>query len=92
MGGMRGTVVRSWKKGGSKFPRKQLPVIVEKDEDGFYVAECPVLRSCYTQGKTIDEALHHIREVIALLLEEDEAQATLEAYLPTETSLHAITL
>ena len=34
----------------------QLPVLVEKDEDGFFVVECP-LQGCYIQGKTLDEAL-----------------------------------
>jgi predicted RNase H-like HicB family nuclease len=51
-----------------------LPLFVEKDEDGFYVVECPVLEGCYAQGKTIDEALKNIREVIEMILEEKEAQ------------------
>ncbi len=34
-----------------------MPIIVEKDEDGFYVVECPLLKGCYTQGKSLDEAL-----------------------------------
>ena len=36
---------------------KQFSVFVEKDEDGFYVVECPLFRGCYSQGKTLDEAL-----------------------------------
>jgi predicted RNase H-like HicB family nuclease len=44
-------------------------VIVEKDEDGFYVAEVPDLKGCYTQGETIEEALENIKEVIELCLE-----------------------
>ena len=50
----------------------QLPVLVEKDEDGFFVVECPILRGCYTQGKTLDEALKNIHEVIGLCLEEQK--------------------
>lgn len=46
----------------------QLPIVIEKDEDGFYVVECPVFSGCYSQGKTIDEALNNIREVIDLCL------------------------
>ena len=46
---------------------RPVPVIVEKGEDGFYVVECPILEGCYSQGKTIDEALRNIREVIELL-------------------------
>jgi len=50
----------------------QLPIIIEKDEDGFYTVECPIFSGCYSQGRTIDEALTNIREVIDLSLEEEE--------------------
>jgi len=70
----------------------QLPLFVEKDEDGFYVVECPVLEGCYTQGKTIDEALKNIREVIELVVEEKENQEILRDYHPKELSLHTIIL
>jgi hypothetical protein len=33
----------------------QFTVIVEKDEDGFFVATVPALRSCYTQARTLEE-------------------------------------
>ncbi len=48
-----------------------LPIIVEKDEDGSYVLECPLLRGCYTQGETLDEALMNIHEVIEMCLEDE---------------------
>ena len=32
-------------------------VIVERDEDGYYVDEVPQLSGCYAQGKTIDELM-----------------------------------
>jgi len=69
-----------------------VPVIVEKGEDGFYVVECPILEGCYSQGKTIDEALRNIPEVIELLLEENESRAILKAYRLADISLHTITL
>ena len=47
----------------------RLPVIITRDEDGYYVAEVPVLRSCFTQGKTREEALMNIKEAIHLCLE-----------------------
>lgn len=47
----------------------RLPVVITRDEDGYYVAEVPVLRSCFTQGKTTEEALANIEEVIRLCLE-----------------------
>ncbi len=33
----------------------RLPVIIEKGENGVFVAECPVLKGCYTQGETLGE-------------------------------------
>lgn len=48
-------------------------VIVEQDEAGWYVAECPALRACYTQGKTYEEVMENIKDVIALCLEELKA-------------------
>lgn len=46
-------------------------VVVEKDEDGFYVGEVPQLKACYSQGKTIDELLENMKEAIALALEDE---------------------
>jgi predicted RNase H-like HicB family nuclease len=76
----------------SKHLGTQLPLFVEKDEDGFYVVECPLFEGCYTQGKTIDQALKNIREVIELILEEKDTRKTLQSYRPREISLHTITL
>ena len=70
----------------------QLPLFVEKDEDGFYVVECPLFNGCYSQGKTLDEALKNIREAIYLILEEKDSQDVLETYHPKELSLHTITI
>jgi predicted RNase H-like HicB family nuclease len=43
-------------------------VIVEQDEAGYFVAECPALKACYTQGKTYEEVMENIKDVIALCL------------------------
>ncbi len=51
-----------------------LPFVVEKDEDGFFVVECPILKGCYTQGETLDEALKNIHEVMEMCLEEEDCQ------------------
>jgi predicted RNase H-like HicB family nuclease len=45
-------------------------VVVERDEDGMYVGEVPNLPACYSQGRTWDELMANMREVIALCLEE----------------------
>jgi predicted RNase H-like HicB family nuclease len=43
-------------------------VIIEQDEAGYFVAECPSLRACYTQGRTYEEVVERIKDVIALCL------------------------
>jgi len=49
---------------------REFYVVVEKDEDGFFVGEVPHLKGCYTQRKTLDELMANIKEVIELCLEE----------------------
>lgn len=45
-----------------------LPVIVEKDQDGFFVADCPEIQGCHAQGNTLEQALTNIRDAIKLHL------------------------
>lgn len=75
-----------------KIPKLQFPLFVEKDDSGFYVVECPLFEGCYSQGKTLDEALKNIKEVIQLVLLEKRNKDILRAYNPRELSLHTITL
>ncbi|MEM0038942.1 MAG: type II toxin-antitoxin system HicB family antitoxin [Thermofilum sp.] len=44
-------------------------VVIEKDEDGYYVAYVPELPGCHTQAKTLDELLERVKEAIELYLE-----------------------
>lgn len=68
----------------------QLPLIIEKNGDGFYVVECPIFSGCYTQGKTLDEALRNIREVIEICLEEKENKEILREFHPEEISFYSL--
>ena len=45
---------------------------IEQDDDGYYVATVPALKSCYAQAKTLDEFHERVKEVVALCLEEGE--------------------
>ncbi len=45
-------------------------VIVERDEEGLYVATVPELRGCHTQARSLDTLMERIREAIDLCLEE----------------------
>lgn len=51
-----------------------LPIIVETDEDGYYIVSCPLFKGCHSYGETIDEALKNIREVVDICLEETEVK------------------
>ena len=59
-----------------------IKVAVQQGEDGYFVARCPSLKSCWSQGKTRQEVLENIREAIELYLEPDSME--LEAYQTQE--------
>ena len=44
-------------------------ILIEQDEDGMYIAECPALQGCYTQGETFEEALENIQEALRRIKE-----------------------
>jgi len=52
--------------------KKHFPILVEQDIDGFFIVSCHLFRGCRSYGKTIDEALRNIQEVIELCLEEQQ--------------------
>ena len=47
-----------------------VPILIETDEDGIFIVSCPQFKGCHTYGKTIDEALARIKEVIELCSED----------------------
>ena len=55
------------------------PVIIEQDEDGWFVATVPSLRGCHTQARTLAELDERVREAVALCL---EAGAAVEGEIP----------
>lgn len=44
-------------------------ITIEKDEDGMFVAECPAIPGCVSQGKTEQEAMKNIKDAIKECLE-----------------------
>ena len=51
-------------------PKKlEFNVVIEKDEDGYFVATVPALRGCHTQAKSLDVLMRRIQEAIELYLE-----------------------
>ena len=55
--------------------QRQFDVVIERDEDGYYVASVPQLVGCHTQARSLDEVMERIREAIALCLEVQGASA-----------------
>ena len=49
---------------------REFHVVIEKDEDGFFVGKVPQLKGCYTQGKTL-ELMTNIKDVIGMCLEDE---------------------
>ena len=49
--------------------KKEFNVVIERDEDGYYVASVPELRGCHTQAKSLDELMERIKEAILLCLD-----------------------
>ena len=52
-----------------KITTYHFPVIIEKDEMGYYLGKVPALRSCYTQAKTLPELYERLNEVVSLCVE-----------------------
>ena len=44
-------------------------VTLDRDEDGVWIAECPSIPGCVSQGRTRDEALKNVRDAAALCME-----------------------
>lgn len=51
---------------------REFSVIIELDEEGYYVASVPELQGCHTQAKSLDKLMERVREAIALCLEVEE--------------------
>jgi predicted RNase H-like HicB family nuclease len=51
---------------------REFNVVIEKDEDGYFVASVPELRGCHTQAKSLDVLMRRVKEAIALCLDVEE--------------------
>jgi len=52
--------------------KKHFPIIIEQDEDGYYIVSCSSFKGCNSYGSTIEEALTNIKEAIQLCIETEE--------------------
>ncbi len=59
--------------------QRKFTVVIERDEDGYYVGTVPTLPGCHTQAKTLDTLMKRVREAVEVCLEsEDGARPSLE--------------
>ncbi|NLE40653.1 MAG: type II toxin-antitoxin system HicB family antitoxin [Lentisphaerae bacterium] len=55
--------------------KREFNVVIEQDEDGYFVASVPALRGCHTQAKSLDVLMKRVKEAIALCIEVEEPGA-----------------
>ncbi len=66
--------------------RQRYRVVVERDEEGYFVAHVPELRA-HTQAQSFEELLQRLQEAIAVSLEEEKAEVVgLEGELEIEAA------
>ena len=42
-------------------------IVIEQDEENTYIASCPALQGCHSQGETVEEAIENIKDAIQLI-------------------------
>jgi predicted RNase H-like HicB family nuclease len=58
--------------------KQEFSVVVERDEEGYYVASVPALPGCHTQARSLDKLMERVREAIELCLEVEHTSSTTE--------------
>ena len=49
--------------------KKEFTVVIERDEDGYFIGTVPQLKGCHTQAKSLDELMDRMKEAVLLCLE-----------------------
>ena len=81
-----------------KVSRHQFRVLIERDEDGYFIASVPALPGCHTQAKTLAELTHRVRDAIRLCLavarvnRQYQSRIKQFAYEPTFVGMEMVTL
>ena len=61
--------------------KQECSVVVERDEEGYYVASVPALPGCHTQARSLDKLMERIREAIELCLEVEREPVTSNVFI-----------
>ena len=49
--------------------KREFTVVIERDEDGYFIGTVPQLKGCHTQAKSLDELMERMKEAASLCLE-----------------------
>ena len=49
--------------------KREFTVVIERDEDGYFIGTVPQLKGCHTQAKSLDELMDRMKEAVQLCLE-----------------------
>jgi predicted RNase H-like HicB family nuclease len=58
------------------FVERSFDVVIERDEEGLYVASVPSLPGCHTQASSLDDLMNRVKEAIELCLEVEGLPST----------------
>lgn len=64
-----------------KRTRREFNVVIERDEEGFYVATVPELPGCHTQARSLDKLQARVREAIQLCLKIHEVNGSSNEFI-----------
>jgi predicted RNase H-like HicB family nuclease len=64
-----------------KAVKREFSVVVERDEEGYYVASVPALPGCHTQARSLDKLVERIREAIELCLEVERGSVSKNEFI-----------
>jgi len=51
---------------------REFSVVIERDEDGYFVGSVPTLKGCHTQAKSLDLLIKRMKEAIQLCLDVEQ--------------------
>ena len=54
--------------------KREFYIVITKGENGYFIGEAPQLRSCFNQGRTLDELMKNIRQSIEFCLDDDDLE------------------
>ncbi|MBI2934015.1 MAG: type II toxin-antitoxin system HicB family antitoxin [Chloroflexi bacterium] len=55
--------------------KREFTVVIERDEDGYFVGTVPELKACHTQARSLDELMERMKEAALLCLEAEDRPA-----------------